>query len=105
MPTKIEIHKILTPSNYYLYKKLTPDLVDEFLIAIQKTCYDICILLFDQLNINCMYLVMTWLMDAKLDLMKANNNPNVFVNLMVDEFLIEIQKHVMTDIVISSIKH
>ena len=52
-----------------------------------------------------MYLVMTWLMDAKLDLMKANNNPNVFVNLMVDEFLIEIQKHVMTGNVISSIKH
>ena len=55
---------------------------------------------FDQ-----MYLVMTWLMDTKLDLMKANNNPNVFVNLMVDEFLIEIQKHVMTGNVISSIKH
>ena len=52
-----------------------------------------------------MYLVIAWLMDAKLDLIKANNNPNVFVNLMVDEFLIEIQKHVMTDIVISSIKH
>ena len=42
MPTKIEIHKILIPSNYYFYKKLTPDLVDEFLIEIQKTYHDIC---------------------------------------------------------------
>ena len=41
IPTKVEITKILTPSNYYFYKKLTPDLVHEFLIAIQKTCYDI----------------------------------------------------------------
>ena len=26
MPTKIEINKILTPSNFDFYKKLTPDL-------------------------------------------------------------------------------
>ena len=53
MLTKIEIHKILTPSNYYLYKKLTPDLADEFLIAIQKTYHYICCYLINYTLIEC----------------------------------------------------